>query len=147
MAGTTPLGTRWSITSTEADVAATVLNVLAKSAEILQRMGWCQDWFAFAYDSEGHRVRCSPESDGAESVCAAGAVHRAMHEMGVEDRVGMYNAVIARLRTTLYNLTGVTHKVPVWNDSWSRSKEQVIALFEVAANDERLGAPLHQEAA
>lgn len=119
---------------------ATVLDVLKGGLRLIQTVGWCQRWYSYAADSEGHRQRCAPECEQAECFCLAGCLYRAAHDLGCRDYLPLISAARLRLRSVLYNLD-CKLEAPVWNDCPGRTKEQVEALLKVAIHDEELGAP------
>lgn len=109
------------------------VKVLKKAVELLKkRGGWAQG--CYAYDKDGRGVVA--ENARAVSFCAAGAVRRAGHDLGMPvDSVDSVSRAIDVLEDFLPSLDTV-YPLVQWNDTKSRKKEEVIELFRAAIKAE-----------
>lgn len=98
--------------------------ILTAAANLLETKGWTQD--AFARDANGKSIKSHEES--AVCFCTIGALNRASGENVVRRLDTEGNRAYEHLRHSIGGW-GVAE----WNDSYDRTKEDVISTLRNAA--------------
>lgn len=107
--------------------------IVRRAIELIEQ-GWTQ--FSMARDANGRRVL--PPYNDAASFCASGAIARATYEVhgygpklsSTTDALTDRWAVFNHIRTYIG-----TNTVASWNDDRTRTKEDVLKVFETVLSD------------
>lgn len=101
----------------------TVVDILVDAKEVLETKQWTQG--AGARDKDGDLVHS--RSEEAVSFCSIGAINRASHHFG-----GGFLLGTLRFEAEMALQDVIDKDVITWNDSFGRTKEEVLEAFSKA---------------
>ena len=119
--------------TTPLDLKNQVRHILRHAAAIIVGGGWCRN--TWAKDAEGCEISATHAS--AAAWCGAGAVNRAMHDLGYNKRADAHDIergvtdAVKRAEPTYFTGCGAT--LVGYNDAAGRSEAQMVHLFIRAA--------------
>jgi hypothetical protein len=91
------------------------IELAEESAEIVEK-GWMQGWY----------------NDGEGNYCAVGAMHRADHSIGTNERVRKHVIEVAQ---GLVGYPGGKNDIPKWNDTPGRTQAEVADMWRTVAKE------------